>query len=73
MVLNLKESKVRRIAGMKWINIYILGVFHFSPPLTYGPVLNLSGPKFISVITSKAVDLFEGRWCITNHMSEYIV
>lgn len=51
MVLNLKESgrrKVRRFGEMKWINIYILGVFHFSPPLVYGPVLALSGPMFSS-------------------------
>jgi hypothetical protein len=29
---------------MKWLNTYILSVFHFSPPLAYGPVLVKSGP-----------------------------
>ncbi len=58
MVLNLKESgrkKVRRIGEMKWINICILGVFHFSPPLAYRPVQDESGPMFSSLSEQRVV------------------
>ena len=45
---------------MKWINIYILGVFHFSPPLAYGPALVKSGPMFSLLLQAKRLIYLEG-------------